>query len=289
MGAKQVGDIKEICDLVHPTIGVVTAVGEMHLETFGSVENVLRTKFELIDSLPADGLGVINMDSEPIATAKLNHSCRMISYSVENKTADYRAEQINYTPAQTTFAIKNGTTLREGYSTHLVGRGNILNLLAAVAVADALQVPEAQQKRAMRQIEQIEHRLSIKRTAGGITIIDDAYNSNPAGAKMALEVLRDFNTEGRKIVVTPGFVEMGDSQYRNNKELGGNIASAADIAIVVNRVNREAIVAGLSEAGYDAKNIVQTDSFAEASAYLATTMRAGDVILYENDLPDSFK
>ena len=289
MGAKQVGDIKEICDLVHPTIGVVTAVGEMHLETFGSLENVLRTKFELIDSLPADGLGVVNLDSEPIATAKLNHPCRMISYSVENKVADYRAEQINYTPSQTTFAIKSGDTVREGYSTHLVGRGNILNLLAAVAVADALQVPEAQQKRAMRQIEQIEHRLSIKRTAGGITIIDDAYNSNPAGAKMALEVLRDFNTEGRKIVVTPGFVEMGDSQYRNNKELGVNIAAAADIAIVVNRVNREAIVAGLSEAGFAIERIIQTDSFAEASAYLATTMRAGDVILYENDLPDSFK
>ncbi len=289
MGAKQVGDIKEICDLVHPTIGVVTAVGEMHLETFGSLDNVLRTKFELIDALPADGVGVINMDSEPIATAKFNHPCRMISYSVENKVADYRAEQINYTPAQTTFAIKSGDAVREGYSTHLVGRGNILNLLAAVAVADALQVPEAQQKRAMRQIEQIEHRLSIKRTAGGITIIDDAYNSNPAGAKMALEVLRDFNTEGRKIVVTPGFVEMGESQYRNNKGLGVDIASAADIAIVVNRVNREAIVAGLSEAGFAAERIIQTDSFAEASAYLASTMRAGDVILYENDLPDSFK
>ena len=289
MGAKQVGDIKEICDLVHPTIGVVTAVGEMHLETFGSVENVLRTKFELIDALPTDGLGVVNLDSEPIATAKLNHPCRVVSYSVENEKANYRAEQINYTPAQTTFAIKSGGTLREEYSTHLAGRGNILNLLAAVAVADALQVPEAMQKRAMRQIEQIEHRLSIKRTAGGITIIDDAYNSNPAGAKMALEVLRDFNTGGRKIVVTPGFVEMGESQYRNNKELGANIAAAADIAIVVNRVNRDAIVEGLGAAGFSTEKTIQTDSFAEASAYLATTMRAGDVILYENDLPDSFK
>ena len=171
----------------------------------------------------------------------------------------------------------------------MAGRGNILNLLAAVAVADALQVPEALQKRAMRQIEQIEHRLSIKRTAGGITIIDDAYNSNPAGAKMALEVLRDFNTGGRKIVVTPGFVEMGESQYRNNNALGVNIAAAADIAIVVNRVNRDAIVEGLGEAGFAAEKIIQTDSFAEASAYLASTMRAGDVILYENDLPDSFK
>ena len=289
MGAKQVGDIKEICDLVHPTIGVVTAVGEMHLETFGSVENVLRTKFELIDALPADGLGVVNLDSEPIAAAKLSYPCRMVGYGVEAEKADYRAEQINYTPAQTTFSIKSGATLREEYSTHLAGRGNILNLLAAVAVADALQVSEAQQKRAMRQIEQIEHRLSIKRTAGGITIIDDAYNSNPAGAKMALEVLRDFNTGGRKIVVTPGFVEMGESQYRNNKELGANIAAAADIAIVVNRVNRDAIVEGLGEAGFSAEKTIQTDSFAEASAYLATTMRAGDVILYENDLPDSFK
>ena len=289
MGAKQVGDIKEICDLVHPTIGVVTAVGEMHLETFGSVENVLRTKFELIDSLPADGLGVVNLDSEAIAAAKLTYPCRMVGYGVETEKAGYRAEQINYTPAQTTFSVKSGTTLREEYSTHLAGRGNILNLLAAVAVADALQVPEALQKRAMRQIEQIEHRLSIKRTAGGITIIDDAYNSNPAGAKMALEVLRDFNTGGRKIVVTPGFVEMGDSQYRNNKALGVNIAAAADIAIVVNRVNRDAIVEGLGEAGFAAEKIIQTDSFAEASAYLASTMRAGDVILYENDLPDSFK
>ena len=289
MGAKQVGDIKEICDLVHPTIGVVTAVGEMHLETFGSVENVLRTKFELIDSLPADGLGVVNLDSEAIAAAKLSYPCRIVGYGVEAEKADYRAEQINYTPAQTTFSIKSGATLREEYSTHLAGRGNILNLLAAVAVADVLQVPEALQKRAMRQIEQIEHRLSIKRTAGGITIIDDAYNSNPAGAKMALEVLRDFNTGGRKIVVTPGFVEMGDSQYRNNKALGVNIAAAADIAIVVNRVNRDAIVEGLGEAGFAAEKIIQTDSFAEASAYLATTMRAGDVILYENDLPDSFK
>ena len=289
MGAKQVGDIKEICDLVHPTIGVVTAVGEMHLETFGSVENVLRTKFELIDSLPADGLGVVNLDSEAIAAAKLAYPCRMVGYGVEAEKADYHAEQINYTPAQTTFSIKSDATLREEYSTHLAGRGNILNLLAAVAVADALQIPEALQKRAMRQIEQIEHRLSIKRTAGGITIIDDAYNSNPAGAKMALEVLRDFNTGGRKIVVTPGYVEMGDSQYRNNKVLGVNIAAAADIAIVVNRVNRDAIVEGLGEAGFAAEKIIQTDSFAEASAYLASTMRAGDVILYENDLPDSFK
>ncbi|MBQ8438764.1 MAG: UDP-N-acetylmuramoyl-tripeptide--D-alanyl-D-alanine ligase [Alistipes sp.] len=289
MGAKQVGDIREICELVHPTIGVVTAVGEMHLETFGSLENVRRTKFELIDSLPADGVAVVNLDSEPIAQATLQ-TCRTIGYGVDNAKAEYQALQVDYSPTQTTFAVRKGETESEGYATHLAGRGNILNLLAAIAVADIFGISEALQKRAIRQIEQIEHRLSIKHT-GTVTIIDDAYNSNPAGAAMALEVLREFNrSEGaRRIVVTPGFVEMGESQYRNNRELGRQIALSADIAVVVNRTNRDAIVEGLREAEFEQQNIVQADSFAEASAFLAGTMRVGDIVLYENDLPDSFK
>ena len=290
MGAKQVGDIKEICDLVHPTIGVVTAVGEMHLETFGSVENVLRTKFELIDALPADGVGVVNMDSEPIAQSAPVH-CRKIGYAVDNTKAEYRATHIDYTPAQTSFSVTTTHAEREQYTTHLAGRGNILNLLAAIAVADILKVNEAMQRRAIRQIEQIEHRLSVKRSGGGITIIDDAYNSNPDGARMALEVLGEVahSTGGRAIVVTPGFVEMGESQYQRNRELGERIAAVADIAIVVNRINREAIVAGLKHEGFAAEKIVEADDFNNASTYLAAQMRAADVVLYENDLPDSFK
>ena len=291
MGAKQTGDIKEICDLVHPTIGIVTAVGEMHLETFHSVENVRRTKFELIDALPEDGLAVVNMDSELIAAKPIDHHARLIGYGVKHHDADYRAVDIRYTPAETTFDINFRGDLREGYTTHLAGRGNILNLLAAVAVADHLKVSEAQQKRAMRQIEQIEHRLTVKRTAGGVTIIDDAYNSNPTGAKMALEVLHHFTRPAgaRRIVVTPGFVELGVRQAELNRELGRDIAAACDIAIVVNRTNREAISAGLKDAEFPAEQTILADSFAEASATLAQQLRAGDVVLYENDLPDSFK
>lgn len=291
MGAKQRGDIKEICDLVHPTIGVVTAVGEMHLETFGSIEGVLKTKFELLEALPSNGVGIINIDSEPIANATMHHKCNIISYAVKNNDADYRATNINYTPQATSFDISVRGDVTEGFTTHLAGRGNILNLLAATAIADEMKVPTSMQKRAMRQIEQIEHRLSIKTTAGGITIIDDAYNSNPAGAKMALEVLKDFNIKGtgRRIVVTPGFVEMGESQERNNRELGREIADAADWVYVVNRVNREAIVGGLNDEGFPAERIVETDSFAEAMQHLTQIMRAGDVVLYENDLPDSFQ
>ena len=291
MGAKQRGDIKEICDLVEPQMGIITSVGEMHLETFGSIEGVAHTKFELIDALPDDGFGVVNIDSEAAAKHLKTVNRKVASYGIDNSTADYRAVDIAYSSQETAFYLDKGNDDRALFTTHILGRGNILNILAALAIADTMGVSLEAQRRAVRQIEQIEHRLSIKRTAGGITIIDDAYNSNPAGAKMALEVLRDFRRAegGRRIVVTPGFVEMGESQYRNNKELGAVIASAADIAVVVNRTNREAIVAGLNEAGFAAESIIQTDSFAEASAYLAGVMRAGDVVLYENDLPDSFK
>lgn len=290
MGAKQRGDIREICDLVRPSIGIVTAVGEMHLETFRTVENILRTKFELVDSLPADGLGVVNLDSQPIAEAATVSRCRTTGYGIDNPAAGYRAMNIGYSPAGTSFDVEHDGTRREGYVTRLAGRGNILNLLAAIAVADRLGVSEAMQKRAIRQIGQIEHRLSVRRTAAGVTIIDDAYNSNPDGARMALEVLRDLRTgQGRRIAVTPGFVELGTRQYELNRRLGSDMAGACDWAVVVNRTNREAITAGLADAGFPRENIYEADSFAEASAWLSQRLRAGDAVLYENDLPDSFK
>ena len=128
MGAKQVGDIKEICDLVHPSIGIVTAVGEMHLETFHSVENIRRTKFELIDSLPEGGYGVVNVDSEQIAGKPIDHKSHLLTYGVKNHEADYRAVNIDYSASETSFDINLRGDIREDYTTHLAGRGNILNL-----------------------------------------------------------------------------------------------------------------------------------------------------------------
>ena len=289
MGAKQRGDIKEICDLVQPHMGIVTSVGEMHLETFGSVENVARTKFELIDALPAGGFGIVNIDSE----AALNHikanGIDVTTYAIDNCEADYRAADILYSAQRTTFSVEHGTAKDDNYATHLLGRGNILNITAALAIAERMGVSVEARRRGVKQIEQVEHRLSM-RTTGGITILDDAYNSNPTGARMALEVLSGFATTGAKYVVTPGFVEMGAKQYDNNRAFGRDIAaSKADGVIVVNEVNREAITAGLEAGGYDMTRVSKVASFKEAMAELQPRLKAGDVVLYENDLPDSFK
>ena len=289
MGAKQRGDIKEICDLVEPTIGVVTSVGEMHLETFGSVENVARTKFELIDALPKDGFGVVNIDSEAAKRYVAECGYDVATYGVESAEARYRALNIEYLASNTRFDVAHDGGVDEGYATHILGRGNILNITAALAVAEHLGVDLEARRRAVRQIEQVEHRLSMRRS-GGIAILDDAYNSNPEGARMALEVLSGFVTEGKRYVVTPGFVEMGVKQYENNKTFGGDIARAkVDGVYVVNEVNRAAITEGLAEGGYPASQVECVASFVEAMAALQPKLKAGDVVLYENDLPDSFK
>ena len=289
MGAKQRGDIKEICDLVCPQMGVVTSVGEMHLETFGSVENVARTKFELIEALPEGGFGVVNVDSEAAYNYLKQSGAKAATYGIDNLDAEYRAVNIKYLPNETQFDVRRGEEVTEGFATHILGRGNILNILGALAVAERLGVDVERERRAVRQIEQIEHRLSMRRN-GGITILDDAYNSNPTGARMALEVLSGFVTTGKRYVVTPGFVEMGAKQFENNKQFGDDIAQARpDRVFVVNEVNRKAITEGLALGGYPEAQISCVASFNEAMAELQPQLKAGDVVLYENDLPDSFK
>ena len=289
MGAKQRGDIKEICDLVMPQMGIVTSVGEMHLETFGSIEGVARTKFELIEALPEGGVGVVNLDSEAARNYLKESELKVITYGVESEDADYRAVDVAYSEIETRFAVEHNGEKDEGYATHILGRGNILNITAALAIAEAMGVGVESRRRAVRQIEQVEHRLSMRRQ-GGITILDDAYNSNPTGAKMALEVLSGFETSGARYVVTPGFVEMGAKQYENNRAFGVDIAqSKADRVYVVNEVNRAAICEGLLEGGYPEDRVTAVASFSEAMAELQPRLKVGDVVLYENDLPDSFK
>ncbi len=286
MGAKQSNDIKEICDLVHPTIGIVTAVGEMHLETFKTIENIQNTKFELINSLPADGLGVINNDSPYISSYNgITSPCKLIRYAVDG-SGDYKAADVRYGASGVSFTLNDG----EQFSSRLLGVGNLLNILAATAVADYLGVPVNRQKNAIARLQPVEHRLSMK-VSNGITVLDDAYNSNPQGARMALGVLKSFAVgEGNKrIVITPGFVEMGTRQAEANKELGRTIAESCDYAIVVNATNREAIKSGIDEGGMPHGNYFLADSLNHAHAHLAQILRAGDVVLYENDLPDNFK
>lgn len=288
MGAKQPGDIKEICDLVHPEIGIITAVGEQHLESFKSIENVQRTKFELVDSLPAGGLAVVNNDFPYIANRAVNN-VTVKRYGVSDyKNTDYRAENVEYSDRGTRFTVAGSDGSRLELTTKLVGECNISNIMAAVIVALYLKVPQDKIKYAVSKIEQVEHRLNLKRTPAGITIIDDAFNSNPDGSRIALDVLSRMKG-GKRIVITPGMIELGEKQAAYNRKFGEYIAKSCDVAIIVGRYNREAIMSGIASGGMPESNVYAADTFTEAQSLLQGIAVSGDTVLYENDLPDTFK
>jgi UDP-N-acetylmuramoyl-tripeptide--D-alanyl-D-alanine ligase len=283
MGAKQVGDIREICELVHPSMGIITAVGEQHLESFGCIENVQRTKFELVDALPADGLAVLNDDFKYIRERKVDN-VRAVRYG---NNAEYNVLSTRYADDGTHFTVGNNAGWSLDLRTQLVGKYNLSNTLAGCIIARELGLSDDEIRIAVADIQQVEHRLSIRR-AGGLTIIDDAFNSNPHGSAMALEVLATF-TAGKRIVITPGMIELGAGQREHNRILGRNMAASCDVAIVVGEFNRDAIVTGLVDEGFPAEQTIVVASFAEATAKLREIAAPGDTVLYENDLPDTFK
>lgn len=287
MGAKNIGDIKEICDLVHPQIGIITAVGEQHLESFKTIENVQRTKFELADALPADGTVYVNDDFPYVASRPVDNT-ECVRYSIGgSKAAAFRVTAMNFHENGTDFTLASPQGEVQ-FTTRLIGEFNISNLIPAIATAMQLGMPIEKIRHAVERIEQVEHRLSMKRTPGGVTIIDDAFNSNPDGSRMALDVLASMK-KGKRIIITPGMIELGDKQYEYNNRFGRKIASSADIAIIVGAYNRDAILMGLKDAGMPEEKVRAVDTFKEAQAVLGTLIAPGDTVLYENDLPDTFK
>lgn len=261
----------------------------MHLESFKSLGNVQRTKFELADALPANGLAVVNNDFELCASRSVQN-CPELRYAVSNPDgAAVVAEDIVYTPQGTAFTAVWGEGHRLELETRLVGESNISNLLAAVAVARYLGMSDEKIRYAVSRIEQVEHRLSIKQTPGGVTIIDDAFNSNPVGSRMAVDVLAHFRESGKRIIVTPGMIELGDKQYELNRALGKHIGESVDVAVIVGEYNRQALLDGLKESDFPSEQLHVVATFSESQRLLAKMLRRGDIVLYENDLPDTFK
>lgn len=286
MGAKQKGDIKEICDFVHPHIGIVTSIGEQHLESFKTLDNILNTKMELADALPADGCAVINDSNAAVRKKQL--SCSQVIYFGTDDD-DYYITEVNYDGGITSLKIKDRHSWTLELKTPLVGQANLTNLLAAVIVAKKMNVSDVEIKYAAATMPQVEHRLQVRNAAGYI-ILDDAFNSNPKGAAMALEVLEKMTRNGgNKIIITPGMIELGDLQFEKNEHLGKEIGNAVDMAIIVGQYNREALLKGLEQSKIDRGKVFAVDTFAEAQKLMLFHVRHGDVVLLENDLPDTFK
>lgn len=286
MGARNVGEIKEICDIVLPDIGIITSIGPQHLETFGSIENVIKTKFELADALPENGFVILNSDCGYINDGCKGVTANAVFYGTTDEKAEFFADEIRCSSSGTAFKLHYPSGTAE-LSTRLLGRHNVQNILAACAAGIKLGVDILDIKTAVKMLESVPHRLQII-DGGDAVIIDDAFNSNPSGAKAALDVLKSF--DGLKILVTPGMVELGEKQYELNKKFGSQAAEVCDYIYIVGKVNFDSISDGALANGFDAKKIISV-SFPEEAVNAARRISSQKLkyVLLENDLPDNFK
>ena len=282
MGARKKGDIEKIAKFVRPDYAIITTIGAQHLETFGSLKNIENTKYELVEGVKEGGIIVFNGDSP--STKKLFSICPKEKYlTCDEKGYAYAKDVKINADGSTFFLIIDSHQIK--VSTKLLGQININNIVTASALAYLLGISMEDIRSAIKHLEPTSHRLELMRS-GKVVILDDSYNSNMIGAEEALKVLSSF--DGQKIVVTPGFVELGEAGSEANFKLGAKIADVADYIIIMNETNKNYLLSGAISHNFDKKKIFFANNRKEQRSLLAKLTTSGCVVLFENDLPDNF-
>ena len=286
MGATHIGDIKEICDIVEPKIGIITAIGPQHLESFKSIDNIIKTKFELMDSVTKNnGVTFLNYNNEYLAKQNLNKN--VLTYGVDNENLDYNSFNLNSSSRGLTFTLSSNKSKEIfEFKTKLIGKHNVINLTGAIGVANYLGIPLNKIVNSVREIKNVEHRLELL-PHGNLTIIDDSYNSNPISSKSALDTLSEF--EGTKIIVTPGLIELGDDEKKYNFELGQYMVNICDYIFLVNSKSAKYILEGINSMNFNKDKIFKVNTPQEAMQHISQLKINNKVtVLLENDLPDNY-
>jgi UDP-N-acetylmuramoyl-tripeptide--D-alanyl-D-alanine ligase len=292
MGAYRRGDVAELCELTKPTIGILTAIGAAHLERFGSLDETERAKGELAEAIGEGGALITRADDERCRRAAQRAKGDVVLFTpFPHPDADVWADDIELRDGRTVFNLCNkgpGHLLHARVKAKLLGEHNVANLVAAAAAGLQMGLELEQIARALAKVQPPPHRLApIVNSGAGVVVIDDAYNSNPAGAAAALDVLAAHPAD-RRLLVTPGMVELGDQQEAENRRFGEHAAGVCDLVVLVGREQTAPIRAGLESAGFPADALHVVADAGEAQALLARTTRRGDVVLFENDLPDLY-
>ncbi|MCL2751629.1 MAG: UDP-N-acetylmuramoyl-tripeptide--D-alanyl-D-alanine ligase [Firmicutes bacterium] len=286
MGARRKGNIAALCKLVKPDTALVTGVTEQHLEGFKTLENIVRTKYEIVEALAPGGRAVFNGESEPcraMFARTSGNKCLVTSGAAADGEAGVRFGDVAMSPRGTEFTMQIRGELPTRCFAPLLGRHNVVNICMAAAAAHDLGLKPDEIQRAVSALMPAEHRLSVIES-GKYTILDDSFSSNQAGARAALDVLADFPAP--RVIITPGIVEGGTSQTRLNRELGAYFYGRADYAILTGP-NTESLRDGAMTAGFDEHKIRLAASLDDSVAILPS-LTDGGTVLFENDLPDNF-
>ena len=296
MGAYVPGEIDRICQLTPPDIAIVTEIGPQHLERFGSLDNVMRAKYEIIRNLEESGVGVFNWDNvyirEMIAKG---HPNTRLSVSRELNIDEARCESVTWIATEIEsrldglrFTVTNVAS-GEGaqMSTPVIGEHNITNLLLCIALAFHEGIPLRDIVMRIGTLKPADSRLVRHTTRSGITIINDAYSANPKGVISALKVL-GMHKGGKRLLITPGMIELGELHDKENRKLGELASEHATDIILIGREQTRPVYEGIQSAEFDMSRVQVFEMLAESVAWYQHNLMANDTVLFLNDLPDTY-
>jgi len=287
MGAYKKGEIAKLCQLVDGTdVSAITTVNAQHLERFGSLEATAEAKFEIVEGLRPGGTAVLNYDVAAIREkASQLEGVEIISFGVESADVTLRGSDV----VETDTGIEFDVTF-EGQVTHvrtqLLARHNATNVLAAMGLGLSCGLEIEYMAAAIRHFRAPEHRLQPVE-AGGVTILDDAYNANPEGIIGAIEVLGRYAPR-RRVLVTPGLIEMGNAKAEYHARIGVAAAANVDVVFLVGPKQTADIKDAMLVRGFPEASLHVVRSLDEAREMMMESGAAGDVVLYANDLPDQY-
>lgn len=285
MGARYAGNIQELCDIAQPDVSVVSNVGLAHLETFGSQDIIAKEKGTIVDNLGSGGIAVLNADDPRVSEMGRGRD-EISRIMVGLEYGEITGENISYDTTGTRFEVNFEGETHE-FRTKLLGAHNVQNLMLAIGVALHFGIRPKTMAIAAKTIEPVEHRLELKK-AGELFIIDDAFNSNPVGAKNAVEILGQFK-DRKRFIITPGMIELGEIEEEENFKFGEAIGEAnLDVVILVGKERAKPIKAGIENVQDETNHVLVVDSLFAANEIVKEKAASGDVILYENDLPDVY-
>ena len=268
MGTYGPGEIADLCSWIPPDIAVITAIGPVHLERFGTEERIVESKAEILEKA---SVAVLNVDDLRLAAL------------ADREEAARRVIRVGTSPGLDVSVTDGVLSVRGEQVGPIPETAHPTNVACAAGVLLALDVvPDPERVEALTEPE---HRRTIARGRSGVLIIDDTFNSNPQGACAALAALEAAEVGGKRVVVTPGMVELGPRQAEENRCFAAEAARIADRLIVVGRTNRVALVAGAAEGPAEVMVVVDRE---EAVEWVRSHLGPEDAVLYENDLPDHY-
>ena len=273
MGMNHAGEIRELSTIAEPQIGVITNVGYAHVEAFESIEEIAMAKRELIESLPAEGIAVLNADDPRVLTFRNYHGGRSVTYGF-SEGADIRAVQYESGPGGMAFTV-HGVR----FNAVLTGRHSVSNILAGLAVANVSGIRFENLipiVGALRPTNMRGERLSVS----GVTVLNDSYNSNPEAARSMLDVLREERA-ARRIAVLGEMRELGHMAEELHRDLGAYAVQAGiDVLIGVCGASRFMVEQAMIS-GHDSRTALFFEDPQSAGTFLRGFVRSGDVVLFK--------